>query len=96
MQPTIGEASVEICIGQVRSSLIASIEDDFILVIDLISGDGLTTDPVKEALRLGNKEFKLNQCCTEAKSARLIAYQNCKHCDEVEQSKAQEDNSRRR
>ncbi|KAJ3655097.1 hypothetical protein Zmor_014239 [Zophobas morio] len=69
-------------------ALVASVEDDFILGMDLISRIRLTIDPVREVLRLGNEEFKLNQRCTEAKPARLTAYQNCKHCDEVEQLKA--------
>ena len=43
---------------------------------------------MSEVLRIGNQEFKLNQRCIGAKPARLIAYQNCKHCDEVEQAKA--------
>ncbi|KAJ3649654.1 hypothetical protein Zmor_021382 [Zophobas morio] len=63
-------------------------EDDFILGMDLISPHGLTIDPLRKILGLGNEEFKLNQCCIEAKPARLVAYQNCKHCDEVEQPKA--------
>ena len=86
--PIMGEASVEICIGQLRirhRALVASMEDDFILRMDLISRHGLTIDPVRQVLRLGNEEFKLNQRCIEAKPARLIAYQNCIHCDEVEQ-----------
>ncbi|KAJ3643388.1 hypothetical protein Zmor_026101 [Zophobas morio] len=55
---------------------------------DVILGMDLTIDPVKEVLRLGNEEFKLNQRCIEAKPARLIAYQNYKHCDALEQPKA--------
>ena len=62
-------------------------EDDFILRMDLISGHELTIDSVRDVLRFGNEEFKLNQRCIETKPARLIAYQNCKHCDEIEQSK---------
>ena len=86
----MGEASpsVQIYIGQLRirhRALVASMEDDFILRMDLISRHGLTIDPVRQVLRLGNEEFKLNQRCIEAKPARLIAYQNCIHCDEVEQ-----------
>ncbi|KAJ3655398.1 hypothetical protein Zmor_014530 [Zophobas morio] len=71
------DASVEICIGQLRirhRALVASMEDDFILGMDLISRHGLTIDPMKEVLRLGNEEFKLNQRCIEGKPARLIAY----------------------
>ncbi|KAJ3661497.1 hypothetical protein Zmor_005892 [Zophobas morio] len=63
-------------------------EDDFILGMDLISRHGLTIDSVREVLRFGNEEFKLNQRCIETKPARLIAYQNCKYCDEVEQPRA--------
>ena len=48
-------------------------EDDFILGMDLISPHGLTIDPVREVLRLGNEEFKLNQRCIEAKPPRLVA-----------------------
>ena len=40
-------------------------EDDFILGMDLISRHGLTIDPVREVLRLGNEEFELNQRCIE-------------------------------
>ena len=54
-------------------------EDDFILGMDLISRHAVTIDPVREVLRLGNEEFKLNQRCIEAKPVRVIAYQNCKH-----------------
>ena len=63
-------------------------EDNFILEMDLISRHGVTIDLVREVLRLGNQKFKLNQRCIEAKPARLIAYQNCKHCDDVEYPKA--------
>ena len=87
----MGEASVDIRISQLRirhRALVASMEDDFILGMDLISRHGLTIDPVRKVLRFGNEEFKLNQRCIETKPARLIAYQNCKHCDEVEQPKA--------
>ena len=62
-------------------------EDDFILGMDLISRHGLTIDPVREVLRLGNEEFKLNQRCIEAKPERLVPYQNFKHCEAVEQPK---------
>ena len=89
--PVMGKASVEICIGQLRirhRALVASMEDDFILGMDLISRHGLTIDPVREVLRLGNEEFKLNQRSIEAKPASFIAYQNCKHCHEVEQREA--------
>ena len=48
----------------------------------------LTIDPVREVLRLGNEEFKLNQRCIEAKPARLIAWDNCKYYEEFEQPKA--------
>ena len=87
----IGEVEVEICVGQLRirhRALVANMEDDFILGMDLISRHGLTIDPVKKVLRLGNEEFELNQRCIEAKPARLVACQNCKHCDEVDQPKA--------
>ena len=55
--------------------------------MDLISRHGLAIDLVEEVLCLGNEEFKLNQRCIEAKPSRLIAYQNCKYCDEVDQRK---------
>ena len=84
--PIVGEASVEF---QTYGTLVASMKDDFILGMDLISRHGLTIDPVRKVLRLGNEEFKLNQRCIEAKPARLTAYQNCKHYGEVEQPKAQ-------
>ena len=87
--PILAEASVEIYIGQLRikrRALVARMEDDFILGMDLISYHGLTNDPVRKVLRLGNEEFNLNQLCIEAKPARLIPY--CKHCDEVEQLNA--------
>ena len=79
--PIIGEASVEIGIGQLRTryrTLVASMEDVFISGMDLISRYGSRIDPVRKVLRLGNEEFKLNQRCIEAKPARLIANQNCK------------------
>ena len=88
--PIMGEASVEICIGQLRirhRTLVANMEDDLIFGMDLSSHRGLTVDPVKEVLRLGNEEFKLNQRCIEAKSVKLIVRQKCKQCDEVEQHK---------
>ena len=74
--PIMGEAEVEICVGQLKirhRALVASMEDDFILGMDLISRHGLTIDPVREVLRLGNEEFKLNQRCIEAKPPRLVA-----------------------
>ena len=73
---------------RVRHRALVVIEDDFIFGMDLVRRHRLTSDPVREVLRLGNEEFKLNQCCIETKPARLVAYQNCKHCDEVEQPKA--------
>ncbi|KAJ3652222.1 hypothetical protein Zmor_018205 [Zophobas morio] len=87
----MGEAEVEICVGQLKIShrvLVANMEDDFILGMDLISRRGLTIDPMKKVLRLGNEDFELNQRCIEAKPARLVAYQNCRHYDEAEQPKA--------
>ena len=44
----------------------ASTEDDIILEMDLTIRHELTIDPVREVLRLGNEEFKLNQRCIEA------------------------------
>ena len=67
--PIMGEASVEICIGQLRIRHRALVA-------------------VKEVLRLGNEELKLNQRCIEAKPTRLSACQNCKHCEDVKQPKA--------
>ena len=64
--PIMGEAWVEICIGQLRirhRALVASTEDDFIVEMDLISRRKLTIDQMREVLRLGNEEFKLNQRC---------------------------------
>ena len=75
---TIGEASAEIGIGQLRirhRTVVASMEDDFILGVILITRHGLTIDPVREVLRLGNEEFKLNQRCIEARSVRLNGLQ---------------------
>ena len=43
--PIMGEAEVGICIGQLKikhRTLVANIEDDFILGVDLISRRGLT------------------------------------------------------
>ena len=73
--PIMGEASVEICIGQPR-----------IRHCDLMEETSFW-DPVREVLRLGNEEFKLNQRCIEAKPAKLIAYHNCKHCDRLSSPK---------
>ncbi|XP_063933413.1 uncharacterized protein LOC135145226 [Zophobas morio] len=75
------QAEVEIYIGQLKirhRALVAGIEDDFILGMDLISRHGLTVDPVEKVLHLGNEEFILNQRCTESKPIRLIACQNVK------------------
>ena len=88
--PIMGEAWVEIGIGQLRirhRDLVASMEDDFILGMGLISHHGLTIHRMTEILRLGNEEFKLNQRCIEEKPVKLITCQNCKHCHEVAQSK---------
>ena len=79
--PIMGQAEVEIYIGQLKirhRALVAGIEDDFILGMDLISRHGLTVDPVEKVLRLGNEEFILNQCSIESKPVRLIACQNVK------------------
>ncbi|KAJ3655252.1 hypothetical protein Zmor_014388 [Zophobas morio] len=84
----MGEAPAEICIGQLRikhRTLVTSMDDDFILGMDLISRHGLTVDSVKEVLRLRNEDFKLNQRCIKANPVKLIACQNCKQCDEVDQ-----------
>ncbi|KAJ3654724.1 hypothetical protein Zmor_013895 [Zophobas morio] len=77
----MGEAEVEICICQLKikhRTVLANIEDDFILVMDLISCHGLTIDPAEKVLGLGNEEFILNQHCIESNPARLIACQNVK------------------
>ena len=77
----MGEVEVEICIGQLKikhRALVANIEDDFILEIDLISCHGLTVDSVEKVLCLGNEEFFLNQRSIESKPVRLIACQNVK------------------
>ena len=58
--PIMSEAWVEICIGQLRIRhrvLVASMEDDFIVGMDLINRHGLTIDPVREVLRSGNEKF---------------------------------------
>ena len=76
--PIMGEGSVEICIGQLRIRhrvLVASMEDDFILGMNLISRHGLTIDPIY-VLEMKSSRVR----CTEAS-------QNCKHCYEVEQPK---------
>ena len=60
----MGEAKVEICIGQLKikhRALVANIEDGFILGMDLNSCHGLKVDPAKKVLRLGNERFILNQ-----------------------------------
>ena len=75
----MGETEVEICIGQLKIKyrvLVANIEDNFILEIDLISCHGLTVDSVEKVLCLGNEEFFLNQRSIESKPVRLIACQN--------------------
>ena len=59
-------------------------EEDFILGMDLISHHRLIINRERDVLCLGNEEFKLHHRCIEAKPARLIVYQNCKHCDEVD------------
>ena len=49
--PIMGEQSVKICIDQLRirhRALVASMKNDLILGVDLISRHGLTVDPVKE------------------------------------------------
>ena len=73
--PIMSEAYVEIGICQLRirnRALVARMEDDFTLGMDLISRHELTIDPVREVLCLGNEEFKLNQRCIDAKPAILI------------------------
>ncbi|KAJ3651553.1 hypothetical protein Zmor_017585 [Zophobas morio] len=53
--PIMGQAEVEIYIGQLKiryRALVAGIEDDFILGMDLISRHGLTVDPVEKPVRL--------------------------------------------
>ena len=51
----MGEADVEIYIGQLKikhRALVANIEDDFILAVDLISHHDLTVDPVEKVLTM--------------------------------------------
>ena len=60
LAPIMGQTEVEIYIGQLKirhRALVAGIEVDFILGIDLISRHGLTVDP---GLRPSNEEFVLN------------------------------------
>ncbi|KAJ3646619.1 hypothetical protein Zmor_024198 [Zophobas morio] len=77
----MGQAEVEIYIAQLKirhRALVAGIEDDFILGMDLISCHGLTIYPLEKVLPLGIEEFILNQRSIASKPVRLIACQNGK------------------
>ncbi|KAJ3655627.1 hypothetical protein Zmor_014748 [Zophobas morio] len=77
----MGQAEVEIYIGQLKirdRALVAGIEDDFILGMDLISRHGLTVDPVEKVLCFRNEEFILNHLSIESKPVILIVCQNAK------------------
>ena len=65
--------------------------------MDLISRYGLTIDAVKEVLRLGNEELKLNQGCIDYKIDRLSEAQTLQRGGAAESTvQPQEASSRRR
>ena len=57
----MGEAEIEISIGQLKTkhrALVANIEDDLILGMNLITCHGLMLDLGEKVLRFGNEELK--------------------------------------
>lgn len=74
--PIMNEAAIKIHIVRLRirhRAFMASMEDNFILGIDLISNHGLTVDPVEKVLRLCTEKLMRN--CIEVKPVISNAYQ---------------------
>lgn len=74
--PAIGEAEVEVELGQLRIRhrvLVADIDDDFIMGMDLIGKYGLAYDPEERILKIGNESFVLETPGGEARCVRLYA-----------------------
>lgn len=74
--PVLGECDVKMELGKLKFKhrvLVANIEDDFIMGMDLISQHGLTFDPTQRLLKLGSQSFVLSTNRENPTHVRLFA-----------------------
>lgn len=74
--PALGESVVDMEIGKLKFKhrvLVADIEDDFIMGMDLISQHGLAFDPAQSLLKLGSETFVLSVNRENPAHVRLFA-----------------------
>lgn len=72
----LGEAEVEVQLGELRirhKVLVADIDGDLIMGMDLIRKYGLACDPEQLIPKFGNESFVLNTPGCEATNVRLFA-----------------------
>ncbi|UYV63913.1 K02A2.6-like [Cordylochernes scorpioides] len=77
--PIEGELDVDIRLGETRFDhrvLVADIEDEFILGMDIIREHGFTFDPTQGILRLGDESFVLSTEGEKCEGVRLFACEN--------------------
>ncbi|UYV62799.1 K02A2.6-like [Cordylochernes scorpioides] len=77
--PIEGELDVDIRLGGTRFDhrvLVADIEDEFILGMDIIREHGFTFDPTQGILRLGDESFVLSTEGEKCEDVRLFACEN--------------------
>ncbi|UYV73470.1 K02A2.6-like [Cordylochernes scorpioides] len=77
--PIEGELDVDIRLGGTRFDhrvLVADIEDEFILGMDIIREHGFTFDPTQGILRLGDESFVLSTEGEKCEGVRLFACEN--------------------
>ncbi|UYV74060.1 K02A2.6-like [Cordylochernes scorpioides] len=81
--PILGGLDVEICLGGIRFNhrvLVAEIDDEFILGIDILRRQDFTFDPTQGVLTLGSESFVLSKEGQKDGGVRLFACED-KHID---------------
>ncbi|UYV63768.1 K02A2.6-like [Cordylochernes scorpioides] len=81
--PILGGLDVEICLGGIRFNhrvLVAEIDDEFILGMDILRRQDFTFDPTQAVLTLGSESFVLSKEGHKDEGVRLFACED-KHID---------------
>ncbi|UYV75275.1 K02A2.6-like [Cordylochernes scorpioides] len=81
--PILGGLDVEICLGGIRFNhrvLVAEIDDEFILGMDILTRQDFTFDPTQGVLTLGSESFVLSKEGQKDEEVRLFACED-KHID---------------
>ncbi|UYV63183.1 K02A2.6-like [Cordylochernes scorpioides] len=81
--PILGGLDVEICLGGIRFNnrvLVAEIDDEFILGMDILRRQDFTFDPTQGVLTLGSESFVLSKEGQKDEGVRLFACED-KHID---------------